>query len=248
MNARMTYRRVCRRAFTFFLLLMAFARVASAASGALTRYEETILLEKDGSVTVRVQCNADNAVAGDTLLLPFAFSAWPESVAYDAKISGVMERNLHGRRQTMLTLAQAISATDTLNYSFHLANVTALGKPPAKDFGNYDLSYRAVNVAAAPIASYVVRVVLPPQMVVNTITSSAPARRANAAASPYAIEKFAGRHCVTLRDSTVLPGDYLALSFQAKSEAKSPFLIVLLTLIAGAYLWAFRDLVRPRQP
>lgn len=247
MNARMIYRRFCQSALAFFLLTVSTTAV-SASTIALARYEETVLLEKDGSATVRVQCNVANAVAGDTLLLPFAFSAWPSGIAHDEKISGVFERNPHGRRQAVLTLAQAISATDTLNYSFRLANVTALGKPSTKDFGNYDLSYRVVNVAAAPIASYVVRVVLPPDMVVNTITSSVPARPANAAVSPYTLEKFAGRHCLTLRDSTVLAGDHLALSFQAKSAAKSPFLIVLLTLIAGAYLFGFRDLVRRRQP
>ena len=228
-------------------VLTALLHQAHAATHTLTRYEETVLLEKDGSATVRVQLNVAQAAAGDTLLVPFAFAEWPQNFSHADKIQSVFEGNLHARRQVALALAQTVTANDTLRYSFQVPNVTALGKPSAKDFGNYDLSYRVINVSAAPIASYTVRVVLPADMVVNTITASVPARAANAATSPYALEKFDGRHCLTLRDSTVFAGDQLALSFQAKEEKKSPWFIVLLILIAGAYLFGFRELVRTQK-
>ena len=234
------------RALVGFVLAVVFHQ-AHAATHTLTRYEETVLLEKDGSATVRVQCNLTQAAAGDTLLLPFAFAEWPHSFSHDDKIQTVFEGKLHARRQVALTLTQSITTSDTLHFSFRLLNLTPLGKPATKDFGNYDLSYRVINVSAVPIASYTVRVVLPAGMVVNTISSSVPARANNAPTSPYTLEKFEGRHCLTLRDSTVFAGDHLALSFQAKAEKKSPWFIVVLTLIAAAYLFAFRDLVRPRQ-
>lgn len=229
------------------LALVTACYEAGAAPHTVTRYEETVLLEKDGSAIVRVHCNLAQAAAGDTVLLPFAFAEWPRSFTHDEKIQTVFEGTLHERRQVALTLTQAIAASDTLHFSFQLLNLTPLGKPVTKDFGNYDLSYRVVNVSATPIASYLVRVVLPAGMVVNTISSSVPARANNAPTSPYTLEKFEGRHCLTLRDSTVFAGDHLALLFQAKAEKKSPWFIVVLTLIAAAYLFGFRDLVRPRQ-
>lgn len=241
---------ICLRSILLALaLLLAAAPTFLAASGdaRLLRYTETIFLENDGGATVNVRFSAAGA-AGDTLLLPFAFSAWPDTVIYDAKIDTLFERIIHGQRRARLTLATAVTTADTLDYAFHLQQVTALGKPPAKDYGNYDLAYRAVNPSPLPINHFSVSIVLPPGMVINGILSSSPARPANAAVSPYTLGKLDSRHCVTLTDSTVLQGDNIALSFQAKSEKKSRLLMVLLVLTAAAYLVAFRDLIKTPPP
>jgi hypothetical protein len=48
---------------------------------------------------------------------------------------------------------------------------------------------------------------------------------------------------MTLRDTTVAQGDVIALQVQARDGGKSPWLIVALVLLGGAYLISFRDLV-----
>lgn len=226
-------------------LFLAAAPTFLAASGdaRLIRYAETISLENDGGATVYARFCATGA-AGDTLLMPYAFSVWPDTVIHDEKFEATFTRIIHGRRCAMLTFTAAATTADTLEYVFRLQRVTTLSKPSANDFGNYDLAYRVVNTSPLPIDHFTVRIVLPPGMVVNTITSTIPARPANAAGAPYTIGKSEGCHYVTLTDSTVMQGDNLALSFQAKFEKKSRLFIALLVLIAGAYLVAFRDLIK----
>jgi hypothetical protein len=88
-------------------------------------------------------------------------------------------------------------------------------------------------------------VMLPEGVVVNRIVSTAPARKGNSPMSPYAIDMLGKRHCVTVTDSAVEQGDMLALTFEAKPEAKSPLILVALALCAGTYLVLFRDLLKP---
>ena len=151
---------------------------------------------------------------------------------------------MQGQRRTFLAVSGTVTGEDTLEYRFRLPQVTSFGKASTEDFGIYVVSYRLVQTAVAPIAAASVCVLLPEETVVNKIVSSLPVRKANAPGSPYILGMKDGRHCVTLTDSTVQQGDVLALVFQAKAAAKSPWLILGLVLCAAAYLVAFRDLLK----
>lgn len=224
--------------------LLLAAAPAALAAGRVLRMTETLSLAADGSAQVSVQFNA-TAAAGDTLILPYAFTTWPDTIVHGGKIGSATERLSHGRRQLMLTLAESVTVQDTLRYAFTLQQATPLGGPAKLDFGNFELSYRMVHTSPAPLERFTVEIILPEHFVVNTIQSSTPARPANAGTSPYKLGMIAGRHRVTLTDSTVLQGEAVALAFQTKSGRKSPLFIAVLVLIAGVYLILFRDLVFP---
>jgi len=232
--------------YWIIFLLHAVALPAQTLSPARVHpdyYLETVALVNDGSADIEVRFGTSHGAAGDTLLLPFAFTTFPDSVTRSAKIYNVFELNQFGRRSVLVVLDSAVTQNDTLEFSFHLPEVSALGKPSAKDFGNYEISYSLVHTAAVPIERFTTTIILPAGFVINKILSSTPERPANAAVSPYVLEMIDGRHCVTLTDSTVLQGDRLSLLFQAKSEKKSVLLIIALAVVAGVYLIVFRDLV-----
>jgi hypothetical protein len=210
----------------------------------LSFYAESVSLHADGGATVTVRCTAQGLSSGDTIAVPYAYAAWPDSVRCGEKVGSVFSRMLYGRRQAFLTTAGEISENDTLEFLFHLDSVSSLGKESSEDFGNRSIAYKLVQSSAAPIAVMSARIVLPPDMVVSSIVSSTPPRKANAPSSPYMLGMLEGRHFVAVTDSTAHQGDVLAITFQAKPAGKSPFFAIGLALCAVVYLVAFRELLK----
>lgn len=235
------------------LLAVSFALVfvstgvstAEVDDASLTYYAETIDLDAGGGAAITVRCCVTDLPLGYGIAMPYAHAAWPDAFIPGEAIREVVTRTLHGRQRLFVIAARDVSGNDTLEYRFTLANVSPFGTESNADFGVHTIAYRLVQSSDITVPLMAVRIVLPEGMVVNTIGSTTPARKANAPGSPYAIGVQDGRHCVTLTDSTVQQGDVLALAFEAKADAKSPFIIAALVLCAVAYLLVFRDLLKP---
>jgi hypothetical protein len=230
----------------FIVLMLIGVSVSSGEIGdaRLACYAEVISLESGGGADIAVRLCATGLKAGGEIQLPYAHSSLPDSFVAGAGIHHVAARALFGRCEICVTVAQDVAATDTLEFRFHLAKASAFATETTEDFGNRVISYRMVQSSQGPVDLMSVRIVLPEDFVINKILSSSPAGKANSSSSPYILGMVVGRHCVTLTDSTVRQGDVVALEFQAKQAAKSPVLIVALVLIAGVYLFAFRDLLK----
>jgi hypothetical protein len=213
------------------------------AGGSWGGYSETIALDRDGSAIVTVHFQVLAGTSGDTLALPYAFSTWPDSFAYSENIAAVLTHATEGSRRVLVVLGTTIVTAETLEIRFRLSAVTPIGGPPPGDFGNYTLTYRAVNRSPASIDRYAVTLELPEGFVFTDVVSTTPSRPANGAGSPYVLGMRQGRHSMTLQDTTVAQGDVIALQVQARDGRKSPWLIVALVLLGGAYLIWFRDLV-----
>ena len=154
-------------------------------------------------------------------------------------------RTVYGQQRLFVRAARDSAAGDTLEYRFFLPKASPFGTEATADFGVRSIAYRLVQSSPSPVPLMIIRIVLPEGTVVNKIVSTSPARKANSPVSPYVIGMQDGRHCVTLRDSTVQQGDVLAVTFEAKAEAKSPLILAALALCAVAYLIGFRDLLKP---
>jgi hypothetical protein len=232
-----------RKSGLVVLLAILLGPAAGQAGGNWGGYTETIGLERDGSANVIVRFQVVAGIPGDTLRLPYAFSTWPDSFAYSENIAAVLKHGATGGLGAVVILGTSVAAAETLEIRFRLSAVTPLGGPPPGDFGNYTLTYRAVNRSPASIDRYAVTLDLPEGFVFTDVVSTSPSRPANGAGSPYVLGMRQGRHSMTLQDTTVAQGDVIALQVQARDGMKSPWLIVALVLLGGAYLISFRDLV-----
>jgi hypothetical protein len=230
--------------FTLLVLIGTGVFAGENGDGRLTCYAETISLEPDGGADIVVRLCASGLRSDTEVMLPYAYASLPDSFVPGASIHEVATRTLFGRRQVYVTVSDEVLPTDTLEFRFHLSKASSFGTESAEDFGNRAISYRIVQSSPVPVALMSVRMVLPEGVVVNKIVSSTPAGKSNSSSSPYMLGMCKGRHCVTLTDSTVNQGDVLALEFQAKPGKKSPAIIIALVLAAGAYLFAFRGLLK----
>ncbi len=233
------------------VLLCALAALSPAVAAAeideasLTCYAETIDFDSSGGATVTVRCCVTGLAAGYSIAMPYAHAAWPDSFVTGDAVRGMLVRTSHGREQLFLSVARDVGGQDTLEYRFFLPHASPFGREATQDFGVRTIAYRLVQTFPQAVQHMTVRVILPEGTVVNKMVATTPARKGNSPLSPYAIEKPGTRHCVTLTDSTVEQGDILALTFEAKAEAKSPLILAALALCALAYLILFRDLVKP---
>jgi len=218
--------------------------LAAARGGSLWGgYTETVVLERDGTAGVTVRCTLDTGGAGDTLAMPYAYAVWPDSFQHSQNVSVILRSGNPPAARALVVLARSVAAPETVEYRFRIPGAAPFATSAPGDFGNYTVGYRAVNSAPSPIDRFTVTMVLPEGFIVADVVSTTPARPANGAGSPYNLGMLHGRHCITLKDTSVAQGDAVALQVQTRSGEKSPWLIVALVLAGGVYLITFRDLV-----
>ena len=231
-----------RTCVSLLLVLLAWAPRGFAGNSP-DAYHETIVLERDGSAAVTVRWHPAARPPADTLVLPYAHTAWPDSFAHSQNVAAVLPGRDARPRTLLVILDSSVAGGGVIEVSFRLPSAAPLGTAPPGEFGNYTVGYRTVNSTPTGIGRFTVTLALPAGFVFASITSTTPARPANGAGSPYALGKQEGRHSITLSDTSVLQGDVIALNVQAKDGAKSPLLMAALVLLGGAYLVLFRDLV-----
>jgi hypothetical protein len=230
--------------FIFLVLTGTSVSTSENPDTQLTYYAESISLDQGGGADVVVRLCAIGFQSGAEVALPYTHASVPDSFVAGSAIREVTVRELFGRRQLFVAASRVVASNDTLEFRFHLAKASAFGAETSEDFGNRVISYRIVQSSPRPVDLMSVRIVLPEGAVINKVLSSSPAGKANSSSSPYILGMSGRRHCITLTDSTVHQGDVVAMEFQAKAGRKSPVLIVGLALIAGVYLFAFRDLLK----
>jgi hypothetical protein len=206
-------------------------------------YTETVVLEPDGRAAISVRFRLLESLPGAVVELPYAYATWPDSFGHSAGVDTVLGLRNGQPARLLVTLSRTATAGEDEEIRFCLPGVAPFGTVPAGDFGNHTVSYRAVNTSIAPIDRYSVTLCLPAGWVFNDVVSTTPARPPNGAGSSYALRMQDGRHAITLTDTSVLQGTVIAMKLQARDGHKSPWLIVALVIIGGAYLITFRDLI-----
>jgi hypothetical protein len=238
-------RRTMRRLAIFLIVCSVAVTGAGAGQLRLVRYAETVRLGEDGSAGIGIRFVLSGGTTGDTLLLPYAASAWPESLRCSAPVDTLLPRKRNGHFQGLLVLKGTVAPGDTLAIDFTLRSYAPFGIPSEADFGNYVIEYRVVHALADPIDRFVLTMILPPGFVVNNVRSTSPAQKANSPNSPYLLTMEEGRHSVVLTAAPVEQGDAVALGLEVKRRNNSPIFIGGLVVLAVAYLIGFRDLLIP---
>jgi hypothetical protein len=237
--------RTMRRLAIFLILCSAAVTEAGAGQLHLVRYAETVRLEADGSAGIGIRFILSGGATGDTLLLPYAASAWPESLRCSAPVDTLLPRKRNGHFQGLLVLKGTVAPGETLAIDLTLHSYAPFGTESEADFGNYAIDYRVVHALADPIDQFVLTMILPPEFVVNNVLSTSPAQRANSPNSPYLLTMDGARHSVVLTAAPVAQGDVISLGLEVKRRSASPIFIGGLVVLAVAYLIGFRDLVIP---
>ncbi len=210
----------------------------------LSRYAETVTLAGNGSARIRLRLEF-RGPSGPQLLIPVRH----ESV-HGLDVQGVAPTALRlvekgGNRFLALDLPVA-AAPAAVEVAFAVDDYFKAGGSPGP-FGNRKLGYRFVNVSFAGIEKFSAALVLPSGYVFNAVSDFSPQPESAGMVAPFTISREDGRSVGRIAIDHIGLGDEVALSCTFRSGRRSKLLLVILALMALAYLVFFRDLLREKK-
>ncbi len=207
----------------------------------ITAYEETFQVLPDGSarVTTRLRVSgldAEEAELPLNVAKPENFAA----TADDTKVAASAGKTGDVKVVKLIFASKPIKETAiTVTYD-------------AKDFfdwkkagsarGVYNLSYNFTNATSRNIGKYTLKILLPPEYVMNGVSSSTPRMTGEEVEPPYDFFTDGDHVVLTLRSKAVQPGRNAAIAFgfQKRRQNAKPAIAVGF-LIAALALYLKRD-------
>ncbi len=208
----------------------------------LLRYDETVVLQSDGSAGIRLSLMFAERV-GAKLLIPVRHKSLLNLQAQGIAPAVVRQVESKGNYFVALDFAGSGVSPAAIRISFQVKNYFTSGGPSAP-FGNRELSFRFMNVTFTRIEKFSAELVLPGANVFNAISSFSPKPKKSGVAFPYAISRKFGKNVCSISADDVKLGDEITLNCTFKSAKKSKLLLLVLTALAVAYLVFFRDILK----
>jgi hypothetical protein len=139
-------------------------------------------------------------------------------------------------------LAQPAGAPATLRLVARVRGAVDMSTAPLAH-GGRDVRYRLVLPAALEVRRVEATLVLPSGLVAADVDDLSPAPADTEVTLPYQAGARDGRSSVTL-DVAPRTDDAVAMTIHARRRPNGPATAAVLAIVAGAYLWLFRDLAR----
>lgn len=213
------------------------------------------------SYTVRLQAAHDGAGAGmatvsltgctpGTLAIPLAFSS-PENVRLEESPAGVRlelgPRN--GMTLLRLHLPEGMPTQASLRFSFTVKQVfqgvsRAPGEKSTLPAGSRIFRHAFVNTQEIPIGVYRLDFLFPEGFRAQAIREQLPKPKKSEVGPRVLLSKLEGRQAATLQFSGLHQGDDTSMALELVPSQRSFGWLVAGLLLAGLYLFYFRDLVQ----
>ena len=231
-----------KKAIAFCLLVLSPGLMAPIFCRELSRYDETVVLDRDGSAEIRLSL----AFADRTepmVLIPVRYAALLNLHVQGVAKGAVRQVENKGNYFVALDFAGTGPSPAAIEISFQVKNYFE-NKGASTPFGNKELGYRFVNVTFARIGKLSAKLVLPAGFVINGIGSFSPKPKKSGMALPYTISRQDGKDVAGIAIDNVKLGDEITLHCTFKSTKKSLPLLLVLIALAVAYLVFFRDILK----
>jgi hypothetical protein len=226
----------------------------SAVPDTLWYYEESILIGPDGDSAVEITAVIGIGGSGD-LLLPFLFDggddfsllSGPATFVRDAE--GVEQPVIRVLGRNMLNLAtfETAAAGDTVRVLAHIPDWYTM-EESKRPFGEYALKGGYTNFSRFVMRDFRQNLVLPPGMLVHSVTKVFP--EYNAKKNPRPPFDFGTRGDKVLAGITAKnlePAGVVKLELHIRPERRGIIPLVLGLLAAVLYLIFYRDVLKPKE-
>ncbi len=117
----------------------------------------------------------------------------------------------------------------------------------SKDFSNAEVKYSFINNSSLSISSFEVMIILPRGLAVNRVSDYSPRLKSDDPNEPYTLLIQNGLRALKLKTADMKYGGRASLNFKMKPEKHSPVLIFIFVIASIWYLFAFRDIINPRE-
>ena len=230
-------------AFTVILHIFTGAAFGSNEIS-IAGFREIVKLNETGGalVSINLTSSGDNS----QLLIPCSYKK-PKNIRL---VSGALETSL----QTI-----NIGGAEFINYNGSRTGETDIAVQydaesvydpedfKSKDFSNAEVKYSFINNSGLAISSFEVMIILPAGLAVNRISDYSPQLKKDDPNDPYTLLIKDGFRAIKLKTADMKYGGRASLNFKMKPEKRSPALIILFIIASLWYLFAFRDIINPRE-
>jgi len=232
-------------------LLLGVACIGANAAEVKT-YDTRLAVAPDGSGLARVDVQVTGVQAG-RLRLPVGFAALDgfQAIAVPA---GVTVKPAPAKDQSAvdIELPENVAPDLKLAFTFKVPGVLFEPKPeegqkPGFPEGTRLLRHAFVNTQPTPIAQYRVQVLLPPQTMVEKIREQLPRPKRKEFVSRVELDRVEGLQGALLQFSGLKQGDRTSMELAVVDARRSWLWIVVGLVLAGAWLAAYRFIIRPEQ-
>lgn len=230
-------------ASVFFLHILAGSAFCSDKIS-ITNFCETVKLNGAGGALVNIDLTLRGA--GGKLLIPCSYKN-PKNIKL---MNGAIETGL----QTI-----NIGGAEFINYNGMLTGETGITVKydaegvynpddlKTKDFSNAEVNYSFINNSGLAISSFEVMIILPEGLAVNRVSDYLPRLKRDDPNEPYELFIKDGLRALKLKTKDMKYGGRVSLNFKMKPERRSPAMIILFLIASLWYLFAFRDIINPRE-
>ena len=227
-------------------LLIAAACVALAPLPAwpqtVSSYSESVDIQADGAARVVVDVLVPAGIR--SIRLPVAEGARDaQTVSPAADASGVLAVHA-GRAYLDLSIPSAVG--DAHVRIVYRVDPWPGVKAPILTHDNRRIVYGITNTTTEQLPIVDASILLPPGLDVAAVEGVEPAVAEAATMLPYVLERRQGRAAVRLGPRTLAPGERVRVTMKAGHRSGTIEVVATVTLLAGAYLVAFRQLIQRR--
>ncbi len=242
------FKRHCSGVFlclTFTIFLHIFSGTAFCSDEiSITGYHETVTLNAAGGALVSAGLTLRGT--GTQLLIPCSYKK-PKNIRL---VDGTLETGL----QTI-----NIGGAEFINYNGPRTGETGITVQydaesvydpedfKSKDFANAPVKYSFINNSGLAISSFEVMIILPAGLAVNRVDDYSPRLKKDDPNDPYTLLIKDGFRALKLSTSDMKYGGRVSLNFKMKPEKRSKALIFIFVIASLWYLFAFRDIINPRE-
>ncbi len=224
------------------LMPLIFAAVPSYAGPGIINYRESVLLDANGGARIFVSLKS---ALTEEILIPCSLPAPFNAFAVDSSSETSIVIETRGGAKFMKIKPTVLKNGAGIELRYESEGVFDTAEAETKDFGNIEAKYSFVNNTGEKIDSFEVSILLPPEMVVNTVNDYLPKLKKDDAGDPFVLTKKEGRRAIILKVANMKFGERAVLRFNMKSEKRPNAIFIIFMLIAVWYLIMFRDIIYP---
>lgn len=207
----------------------------------IEKFEEKIFIETNGNAKVNWEIEFVS-IPDSNFLLPWNFNG---SDLIQSEIQNI-KLQLVNKNENKFLIVKNLN-TKKVEINFSINSFYKIDENSAEDFGNYVFKYRFVNTTLEKINNFSSTIILPKEFIVSSIDETIPKQSEDNPVFPFQVTKENSNHAVKLIASKLKLGDQTFIKMQIKKEKKSLMVLILFSLIGIAYLYFFKDLIKPNQ-
>jgi hypothetical protein len=240
------------------LVVVVFLIQPPISAQTLNDFLEKIFIDADGNAQVSWKFSLIKS-GKDIMLLPWNFSSdkVEQSNFFISQNEKTIKLKVDSSSKSIVEIVTSegtkfvrvdisvFNDSDKIEIKFNKQKFYDLKNTEVEEFGNYTLKKRFVNTTPTKLKNFSSEIIVPAGFVITSVEETIPKQASDDPVSPFALNRTKNQNSVIIKSPGLKLGDNVFIKFRFKEDAKSPVLLIFLSIVAVLYLVYFRDVLKP---